>query len=160
MEWHLRWSQVPEAGKQLCAGCGGRGRGPGVGVGVGTMGHCVLWSHCHSCTLGFPFLSITLPLGWTSIKINGGGIQSSASGPSVLAWPAVDSGGVVEAAAWPRPGFLAQPGGNQEGAPAHGDVWTETYPSLVTGPSWATGSCACPWESHVTALSSVYSSAN
>lgn len=115
---------------------------PGVGVGVGTMGHCVLWSHCHSWTLGFPFLSITRPLGWTSIKINGRGIQSSAWGPSVLAWPAVDSGGVVDAAR-PRPRFLDQPGGEQEGAPAHWDLWTEIYPSLVTGPSWATVSCVC-----------------
>lgn len=43
----------------------------GVGVGVGTMGHCMLWSHCHSSTLGFHFLSVILLLGWTNIKIYG-----------------------------------------------------------------------------------------
>lgn len=87
---------------------------PGVGVGVGTMAHCVLWSHCHSWTLGFPFLSITRPLGWTSVKINGRGIQSSASGPSVLARPAVDSGRVADVAR-PRPVSLpSQEGSRRE----------------------------------------------
>ena len=43
----------------------------GLGAGVSTMGQCELWSPCHSWTLGFPFLSISLPPGWTNIKING-----------------------------------------------------------------------------------------
>ena len=68
LEWHLRWSQVLEAGKQDAVCCmWGRRRG----TRKGTMGHCVLWTHCHSWTLGFPFLSVTLPLGFTNIKICG-----------------------------------------------------------------------------------------
>ena len=73
LEWHLRWSQVLEAGKQdaVCYMWGRR-----RGTRKGTMGHCVLWTHCHSWTLGFPFLSVTLPLGFTNIKICGRWIQS------------------------------------------------------------------------------------
>lgn len=52
----------------LCAGCGGRGGGTWWGQHNGLL---LLWSHCHSWTLGFPFLSITLPLGDTNVKIYG-----------------------------------------------------------------------------------------